>query len=157
MYTKYKIIPFCPYNFVHTILSNTILSVYHFVHTILSVPFCPLPFCPVTLHVLDALAVLPSLRPSYHPSNCPSVPVSATTSVTQHPLHQQRRIRGGGANGRTPGELYSTNLLTVPVNYHYFNPFLHYSENLDPPMVWPSIERGSICSTCLRISEPFLD
>src|SRR6218665_1674076 len=48
MYTKYKIVPFCPYHFVRTILSNTILSVYHFVHTILSVPFCPLPFCPVT-------------------------------------------------------------------------------------------------------------
>src|SRR6218665_1082741 len=48
MYTKYKIVPFCPYHFVNTILSNTILSVYHFVHTILSVPFCPLPFCPVT-------------------------------------------------------------------------------------------------------------
>jgi len=41
-------IPFCPYHFVHTILSNTILSVYHFVHTILYVPFCPLPFCPRT-------------------------------------------------------------------------------------------------------------
>ena len=49
MYTKYKIVPFCPYHFVHTILSNTILSVYHFVHTILFVPFCPLPFCPVTI------------------------------------------------------------------------------------------------------------
>src|SRR6218665_621616 len=36
---------FYPYHFVHTILSNTILSVYHFVHTILSVPFCPPPFC----------------------------------------------------------------------------------------------------------------
>src|SRR6218665_249284 len=65
MYTKYRIIPFCPCHFVRTILSNTILSVYHFVrtilsntilsvglyhfvHTILSVPFCPLPFCPVT-------------------------------------------------------------------------------------------------------------
>ena len=51
MYTKYKIVPFCPYHFVHTIL-----SIYHFVHTILSVPFCPLPFCPVTYdasHDLD--------------------------------------------------------------------------------------------------------
>src|SRR6218665_4028087 len=48
MYSKYKIVPFCPYHFVHTILSNTILSVYHFFHTILSVPFCPLPFCTVT-------------------------------------------------------------------------------------------------------------
>src|SRR6218665_2913275 len=38
-------VPFCPYQFVHTILSNTILFVYHFVHTILSVPFCLLPFC----------------------------------------------------------------------------------------------------------------
>ena len=36
MYTKYKIVPFCSYHFVRTILSNTILSVYHFVHTILS-------------------------------------------------------------------------------------------------------------------------
>jgi len=26
MYTKYKIIPLCPYHFVPTILSNTILS-----------------------------------------------------------------------------------------------------------------------------------
>src|SRR6218665_2501699 len=49
MYIKYKIVPFCPYHFVRTILSSTILSAYHFVHTILSVPFCPLPFCPVTL------------------------------------------------------------------------------------------------------------
>src|SRR6218665_216950 len=49
MLTKYKIVPFCPYHFVHTILSNAILSVYHFVHTILSVPFCLLPFCPVTV------------------------------------------------------------------------------------------------------------
>ena len=37
MYTKYKIIPFCPYHFVPTILSTTILSVYHVVHTILFV------------------------------------------------------------------------------------------------------------------------
>src|SRR6218665_1450744 len=51
MYTKYKIVPFCPYHFVHTILSNTSLSVYHFVHTILSVPFCPRPFCPVTIEI----------------------------------------------------------------------------------------------------------
>src|SRR6218665_123627 len=48
MLAKYKIVPLYPYHFVHTILSNTILSVYHFVHTILYVPFCPLPFCPVT-------------------------------------------------------------------------------------------------------------
>src|SRR6218665_4093195 len=41
-------VPLCPYHSVHTILSNTILSVYQFVHTILSVPFCPRPFCPVT-------------------------------------------------------------------------------------------------------------
>ena len=34
-------VPFCPYHFVHTILSNDILSVYHFVCTILSVPFYP--------------------------------------------------------------------------------------------------------------------
>jgi len=40
--------PFCPHHFVHTILSNTNLSVYHFVHVILSVPFCLLPFCPRT-------------------------------------------------------------------------------------------------------------
>src|SRR6218665_2363111 len=37
-------VPFCPCHFVHTILSNAILSVYHFVHTILSVPFCPYHF-----------------------------------------------------------------------------------------------------------------
>src|SRR6218665_2706563 len=37
-----------PSHFVSSILSNTILSVSHFVHSILSVPFCPLPFCPVT-------------------------------------------------------------------------------------------------------------
>src|SRR6218665_106094 len=43
-------IPFCPYHFVHTILSNTILSVYHFVRILfLSVPFCTLPFCPRTV------------------------------------------------------------------------------------------------------------
>ena len=36
MYTKYKIVPLCPYHFVHTILSNTILFVYHFVRIILS-------------------------------------------------------------------------------------------------------------------------
>src|SRR6218665_2209305 len=42
-------VPLCPYHFVRTILSNTILSVYHFVRTILSVPFCPLPFCPRTV------------------------------------------------------------------------------------------------------------
>src|SRR6218665_1405515 len=46
-------VPFCPYHFVRTILSNAILSVYHFVHTILSVPFCPLPFCPRTGHTPD--------------------------------------------------------------------------------------------------------
>src|SRR6218665_854335 len=44
-------VPFCLYHFVHTILSHTILSIYHFVHTILSVPFCPLPFCPVTVYI----------------------------------------------------------------------------------------------------------
>src|SRR6218665_2918080 len=50
MCTKYKIVPFCPYHFVRTILSNTILSVYHFVSTILSAtilsgrpPFCSRP------------------------------------------------------------------------------------------------------------------
>src|SRR6218665_24894 len=53
MYTKYKIVKFCPYHFVRPILSNTILSAYPFVHTILSVPFCPLPFCPVTLGALE--------------------------------------------------------------------------------------------------------
>src|SRR6218665_428048 len=43
-----------PYHFVRTILSNAILSVYHFfVHTILSVPFCPLPFCPVTQQLIE--------------------------------------------------------------------------------------------------------
>jgi len=26
-----KLLPFCPYHFVHTILSHTILSIYHFV------------------------------------------------------------------------------------------------------------------------------
>src|SRR6218665_1072050 len=36
MYTKYKLVPFCPYHIVRTILSNTIFSVYHFVRTILS-------------------------------------------------------------------------------------------------------------------------
>src|SRR6218665_117548 len=56
-------IPFCPYHFVHTILSNTNLSVYHFVHTILSVPFCPLPFCPRTsFHALSHSGVEISQR-----------------------------------------------------------------------------------------------
>src|SRR6218665_38205 len=57
MYTKYKIVPFCPCHFVRTILSSAILSVYHFVHTILTMPFCPLPFCPVTL-VTDQMSGL---------------------------------------------------------------------------------------------------
>src|SRR6218665_836343 len=35
-------VPFCPYYFVFTIVSNTILSV----------PFCPLPFCPRTVHTI---------------------------------------------------------------------------------------------------------
>src|SRR6218665_3736346 len=34
MYTKYKIVPFCPY---------------HFVHTILSVPFCPYTILSATI------------------------------------------------------------------------------------------------------------
>src|SRR6218665_1624302 len=51
MYIRYEIVPIYPYHFVRTILSNTILSLYHFVRTILSVPFCPLPFCPVTIPV----------------------------------------------------------------------------------------------------------
>src|SRR6218665_933427 len=42
--------PFCPHHFVHTILSNTILSVYHFVHA-----FCPYHF--VCYHfVLEPIA-----------------------------------------------------------------------------------------------------
>src|SRR6218665_3647726 len=64
MVTKYKIVPFCPYHFVRTILSNTILSVYHFVHTILSVPFCPLPFCPVTLAEGPYLAARVKFKPT---------------------------------------------------------------------------------------------
>jgi len=48
-------VPFCPYHFVHTILSNTILSVYHFVHTILSLSFCPIPFCPRTIYTSSLL------------------------------------------------------------------------------------------------------
>src|SRR6218665_745985 len=36
MYIRYEIVPICPYHFVRTILSNTILSLYHFVRTILS-------------------------------------------------------------------------------------------------------------------------
>src|SRR6218665_1227840 len=55
-------VPFCPYYFVHTILSNTILSAYHFVHTILSVPFCPIPFCPVT----PGIHGRPSPKPMMH-------------------------------------------------------------------------------------------
>ena len=59
-----------PYHFVRTILSNTILSVYHFVHSILSVPFCPLPFCPVTDYSrrIDYL-----LRINYRKISCNSV------------------------------------------------------------------------------------
>jgi len=34
-------VPYCPYHFVHAILSNTILSVYHFVRTILSTTIYP--------------------------------------------------------------------------------------------------------------------
>src|SRR6218665_1814200 len=91
MYTKSEIVPFCPYHFVHTILSNTILSiyhfvrtilsipfcpytissntilsVYHFVHTILSVPFCPLPFCPVTIHSVVLIIRFSNLIASCH-------------------------------------------------------------------------------------------
>ena len=51
-------VTFYPYHFVHTIFSNTILSVYHFVHTILSVPFCPLPFCPRTAMIGRVILVL---------------------------------------------------------------------------------------------------
>src|SRR6218665_873876 len=51
-------VPFCPYHFVHTILSHTILSVYHFARTILSVPFCPVPFCPVTLFTIKAYLLI---------------------------------------------------------------------------------------------------
>ena len=50
-------VPFCPYHFVYTILSNTILSVYH-----LSVPFCPLPFCPRTLLELNNYYILVSIN-----------------------------------------------------------------------------------------------
>src|SRR6218665_3326035 len=54
----------CSYHFVHAILSNTILSVYHFVRTILSVPFCPLPFCPIepSLFLLDVAGHLRTRR-----------------------------------------------------------------------------------------------
>src|SRR6218665_1205446 len=55
-------VPFCPYHFVHTILSATILSVYHFVHTILSVPFCLLPFCPRTGPNYRGLTITTGLR-----------------------------------------------------------------------------------------------
>src|SRR6218665_2524822 len=51
-------VPFCPCHFIHTILSNAILSVYHFVRTILSVPFCPLPFCPRTDLALQSVIFL---------------------------------------------------------------------------------------------------
>src|SRR6218665_1651267 len=46
-----KVLPFCPCHFVHTIFSNTILSVYCFVHTILSVIFCPVT--PVVFSVMQ--------------------------------------------------------------------------------------------------------
>src|SRR6218665_4004861 len=46
-------VPFCPYHFVHAILSNTILSVYHFFR----IPFCPYHF--VRYHfVLEPLEVV---------------------------------------------------------------------------------------------------
>src|SRR6218665_2921405 len=93
MYTKYKIVPFCPYHFIRTILSNTILSVYHFVHTILSVPFCPLPFCPVTLQSpvpnLQFPAVFPAHVPSrtlHHPAN-PLYPIIILSHPFSTPGH----------------------------------------------------------------------
>src|SRR6218665_3996972 len=44
-YTILSVYLFCPYHFVHTIL-----SIYHFVCIlILSVPFCPILFCPYTI------------------------------------------------------------------------------------------------------------
>src|SRR6218665_3668594 len=54
------------YQFVHTILSNTILSLYYFVHTILSVLFCPLPFCPVTVKV-ETLGVTLDSKLTFRP------------------------------------------------------------------------------------------
>src|SRR6218665_418963 len=59
-------VPFCPCHFVHTILSNAILSVYHFVHTILSVPFCPLPYCPRTRYISNLTRFFQSSRTELH-------------------------------------------------------------------------------------------
>src|SRR6218665_2090878 len=69
-------VPFCPYHFVHAILSNTILPVYHFVHTILSVPFCPLPFCPRTVLFLCSSHIT-----QHHLSVCISIYLSIYLSI----------------------------------------------------------------------------
>src|SRR6218665_514782 len=61
-------IPFCPCHFVHTILSNAILSIYHFVHTILSVPYCPMPFCPRTFDLSISDSFIP-IRGYHQPFN----------------------------------------------------------------------------------------
>src|SRR6218665_1680576 len=76
---KYKIVPFCPYHFVRTISSNTILSVYHFVHTILSVPFCPIPFCPYTI-----LSVYHFVRIPFCPYTILSIPFCPYHFVRYH-------------------------------------------------------------------------
>src|SRR6218665_702796 len=43
-----KLLPFCPYHFVHTILSIPYCPIPFCPYIVLSVPFCPLPFSPVT-------------------------------------------------------------------------------------------------------------
>src|SRR6218665_3129095 len=61
MYTKYKIVQFCPYHFVQYHFVRIPFCPYHFVRTILSVPFFPyhflqchfvrIPFCPVIEYI----------------------------------------------------------------------------------------------------------
>ena len=81
--------PFCPYHFVHTSLSNSILSVHYivlFCHTnFCPLLFCPLPFCPRTAiviinFVVSATSLLSS--PSSSPSQNIRVPDYNETRIS---------------------------------------------------------------------------
>src|SRR6218665_494793 len=75
-------VPFCPCHFVHTILSNTIFSVYHFVHTILSATIFswnPLEWFSISFD--RCLSVAVSLYPCLSYSPCNSVCACLTVVV----------------------------------------------------------------------------
>src|SRR6218665_3672425 len=116
MLTKYKIVPFCPYYFVHTILSNAILSVYHFAHTILSVPFCPLPFCPVSPVVeLSRRMRYPGVKCSF-PNIQPFAFVSFTPGQLTHGLLTPGQLNPKQlTSGQLPPELGQYLLRAQPI------------------------------------------